>query len=183
VTTQDPRNEIFVGDTAVYVGPPLPPAEFTAYNTFDLFGRKLRIQALVDAKAGGYQLNGTERIRCQSRTNCRGDMDPTASLQEQAAAVAVRQTPSATQYGYVQKTDFIRFRELSFTYTFPDKMAKFFAANRLSATVSGRNLAILTKYPGVDPESGYFGTNIGVVSDFQTAPPATYFTFRLNVAF
>jgi TonB-linked SusC/RagA family outer membrane protein len=182
-STNPALNEITVGDTAVYVGPPLPPAEFTAYNTIDLFGRKLRVQALVDAKAGGYQLNGNERIRCQSRTNCRGDMDPTASLQEQAAAVAVRQTPSATQYGYVSKTDFVRFRELSFTYNFPDKWARFFAASRLSATVAGRNLAILTKYPGIDPESGYFGTNIGVVSDFQTAPPARYYTFRLNVAF
>jgi len=183
VSTQDPRNELFVGDTNVYVGSPLPPAEFTWYNTLDLFGRKLRIQALVDAKAGGYQLNGNERIRCQSRTNCRGDMDPTAPLEVQAAAVAVRQHPSATQFGYVEKTDFIRFRELSFTYTLPDSWARWFAADRISATLSGRNLGILTKYSGLDPESGYYGTNIGVVSDFQTQPPGTYYTFRLNVAF
>lgn len=176
-------NEIVVGDTTVYIGPPLPPAEFTAYNTFDLFGRKLRIQALVDAKAGGYQLNGNERIRCQSRTNCRGDMDPSAPLKVQAAAVAVRQHPLATQYGYIEKTDFIRFRELSFTYNFPDKWARWFAADRISATLSGRNLGVLTKYSGLDPESGYYGTNVGVVSDFQTAPPSTYYTFRLNVAF
>jgi TonB-linked SusC/RagA family outer membrane protein len=176
-------NEIFVGDTTVYVGPPLPPGEFTAYNTIDLFNRKLRIQGLVDAKVGGYQLNGNERIRCQSRNNCQGQFDPRAPLDVQAAAVAVRQTPSLTQYGYVQKTDFLRFRELSVTYTVPDAWAHYFAASRVSLTASGRNLGMITKYKGIDPESGYFGTNIGVVSDFQTAPPATYFTFRLNVAF
>ncbi len=183
VVTQDVRNELFVGDTTIYVGPSLPPAEFTAYNTFDLFGKKLRIQALVDAKVGGYQLNGNERIRCQSRTNCQGDMDPKSSLKVQAAAVAVRQHPLATQYGYVEKTDFIRFRELSFTYSFSDKWARWFAADRISATLSGRNLGFLTKYSGIDPESGYFGTSIGVVSDFQTTPAPTYYTFRLNVAF
>lgn len=182
--SSDPAlSEVTVGDTTVYVGPSLPPAEFTAYNTIELFGRKLRIQGLVDAKVGGYQLNGTERIRCQSRTNCRGDMDPTAPLAEQARAVVVRQHPSGSQYGYVEKTDFLRLRELSFTYAFPDRWAHWFAANRVTATLSGRNLFKMTKYSGVDPESGYFGTNIGVVSDFQTEPPSTYYTFRFNVAF
>jgi TonB-linked SusC/RagA family outer membrane protein len=179
----DPRTEIVVGDTNVYVGPPLPPGEFTAYNTVHLFGGKLQVQALVDAKVGGYQLNGNERIRCQSRSNCRGDMDPTAPLAEQARAVAVRQHPSFTQFGYVEKTNFIRFRELSFTWSFPDRWAGWFGADRISATMSGRNLGVLTGYSGLDPESGYYGTNVGVVSDFQTAPPVSYFTFRLNVAF
>ncbi len=183
ISTPDPRNEIFVGDTSVYVGPSLPPGEFTAYNTFDLFGRKIRIQALVDAKVGGYQLFGTERIRCQNRLNCRGDLDPNAPLAEQAAAVALRQVPGFTQYGYVHNTNFVRLRELSVTYTFPDRFARAFAANRLSLTASGRNLAVLSKYPGMDPEGGYFGTNVGVVSDFQSVPPPSYFTFRLNVAF
>lgn len=182
VSTPDPRNEIFVGDTSVFVGPSLPPGEFTAYNTFDIL-RNFRIQALVDAKVGGYQLNGTERIRCQNRLNCRGDLDPNAPLAEQAAAVALRQVPGFTQYGYVFSTNFVRLRELSVTYTFPARFARAFAANRLSLTASGRNLATLSKYPGMDPETGYFGTNIGVVSDFQTAPPPSYFTFRLNVSF
>jgi TonB-linked SusC/RagA family outer membrane protein len=179
----NPRSEVSVGATNVYVGPPLPPAEFTAYNTFELFGRKLRVQTLVDAKAGGYQLNGNERIRCQSRSNCRGDMDPSAPLDEQARAVVVRQVPGFSQYGYVEKTNFIRLRELSLTWSFPDRWARWFAADRISATLSGRNLGVLTGYSGLDPESGYYGTNVGVVSDFQTAPPVSYYTFRLNVTF
>jgi TonB-linked SusC/RagA family outer membrane protein len=176
--------EITVGDTAVYQGPVLPTGEFTAYNTLDLFGRKLRVQALVDAKVGGYTEFDTERIRCQSRNNCRGDIDPTASLSEQAASVAARQHASGTQYGYISKSDFIRLRELSLTWTFPDRWARWFSASRISATASGRNLGTLTKYPGIDPETGYFATNgAGLTNDFQTAPPPSYFTFRLNVAF
>src|SRR5262249_54086914 len=110
VSTPDPRNEIFINatDTLVYNGPVLPPAEFTAFNTVDLFGRKLRIQGLLTANVGGYTEFDTERIRCQSRNNCRGIIDPTSSLKEQAAAVAVRQAPGSSQFGYVFKTDFVR---------------------------------------------------------------------------
>jgi TonB-linked SusC/RagA family outer membrane protein len=175
--------EVFVGDTTVYKGPSLPPAELTAFNTISLFGRKLQIQSLVDAKLGGYQLNGTERIRCDTRFNCRGDVDPTAPLSEQARAIAVRVHPSKTQWGFVEKTNLLRLRELSVTYTLPSRWAHYFSANQISVTAAGRNLGIITGYSGIDPEGGYFGDNIGVQSDFQTPPPPTYYTFRVNVRF
>ncbi len=175
--------ELFVTDTAVYIGPSLPAAELTFYNTLELFGRKLRIQTLVDSKLGGYQLNGTERIRCDNRLNCRGDVDPKAPLWEQARAIAVRVHPARTQAGFAEKTDMLRLRELSLTYTLPDKLSRAFGSSRSTFTVAGRNLGIITGYSGIDPEGGYFGDNIGVQSDFQTQPPPTYFTFRLNVAF
>ena len=175
--------ELFVGDTAVYVGPPLPPVELSAYSTISMFGKKLEIRTLADAKVGGYQLNGTERIRCQNRLNCRGDVDRNAPLSEQARAIAVRVNPSATQYGFVEKTNLLRLREISATYYLPDKWAHYFSANQISVTAAGRNLGILTGYTGIDPEGGYFGDNIGVQSDFQTPPPPTYYTFRINVRF
>ena len=175
--------ELTVGDTSVYIGPSMPVAELTGYTSIELFGRKLRIQGSVDSWLGGYQLNGNERIRCQSRLNCRGGADPKAPLWEQARAMAVRVHPSNTQYGFVEKTDFLRFREVSATYTFPERIAGIFRASRMSLTASARNLGTITGYSGLDPQSGYFGDNIGVVSDFQTQPPPTYYTFRLNVAF
>jgi TonB-linked SusC/RagA family outer membrane protein len=185
--SSDPAlNEIFINatDSLVYNGPVLPTGEFTAFNTVDLFGRKLRLQALLTANVGGYTEFDTERIRCQSRFNCRGDIDPTAPLKEQAAAVAVRQAPGSSQFGYIFKTDFVRLRELSATYTFPDRWAHWFAASRFSVTVAGRNLGMITRYPGIDPETGYFGsTGAALTNDFQTAPPPSYFTFRLNVTF
>src|SRR5439155_11433609 len=175
--------ELFVGDTNVFVGPPLPSTELTAYSTLSLLGKKLEIRTLADAKLGGYQLNGTERIRCQNRLNCQGDVNPASALSEQARAIGVRVNPSATQYGYVEKTNLLRLRELSVTYYLPDKWAHYFSANQISLTAAGRNLGIMTGYTGIDPEGGYFGTNIGVQSDFQTPPPPTYYTFRINVRF
>src|ERR1041385_5287704 len=124
-----------------------------------------------------------QRIRCQNRLNCQGDVNPASALSEQARAIAVRVNPSATQYGYVEKTNLLRLRELSLTYYLPDKWAHYFSANQISVTAAGRNLGIMTGYTGIDPEGGYFGDNIGVQSDFQTPPPPTYYTFRINVRF
>ena len=38
-------------------------------------------------------------------------------------------------------------------------------------------------YTGIDPEAGYFTALSGNQNDFQTAPPPSYFTFRLNLTF
>jgi TonB-dependent starch-binding outer membrane protein SusC len=167
----------------VYVGPNLPVAEMSLFTGLEIFNRKVRIQGLVDAKVGGYQLNGTERIRCDNRLNCRGVADPTAPLWEQARAIVVRTTPSRSQHGYVEKTDFLRFREVSVTYTLPDAWARLISASRATVSAAGRNLGVLTNYTGLDPESGYFSTNTGLVSDFQTQPPPTLWTFKVNVTF
>ena len=176
-------SELTVGDTAEYKGPSLPPAELTGATGVELLGRRLRVQLAVDAWLGGYQLNGTERIRCQNRLNCRGDVDPAAPLWEQARAMAVRVHSSNTQWGYVEKSDFLRFRELSLTFTLPDQVARWMNAKRVSLTASGRNLKLITGYSGADPQTGYFGTDIGVQSDFQAVPPPTYYILRLNITF
>lgn len=176
-------SELTVDPEQSFVGYSQPRGEFSVFTGVELFGRKLRITGLADAKIDGFQLNGTERIRCDSRFNCRGDVDPTAPLDEQARAVAVRQSPSRTQFGYVESAEFIRIREVAATYTLPSSWARALRANRLSITASGRNLAVFSGYSGLDPESGFFGTNTGLQSDFQTVPPPTYFTFKLNAAF
>jgi len=176
-------SEITVADDPVYVGYSQPRGEATLFTGVEMFGRKLRLQANLDSKFGSYQLNGTERIRCESRLNCNGVVNPDAPLWEQARAVAVRQHSSRTQWGYVEKIDFIRFREVSATWTMPDAWAQLLRAQRATFTVGGRNLGLITNYSGIDPETGYFATNSGTQSDFQSAPPPTYWTFRLNLTF
>ena len=154
------------------------------YTTgWDLFKKKFRILALFDHKSGFYQLNGTERIRCESRLNCRGLVDPAAPLSEQARVVALRETPSRTQWGFIEKASFVRLRELALTYDLPQRWARMFSASRLSFTVAGRNIWKSTAWSGMDPEANYFDGATGIVSNFQTAPPPTLWTFRLNVGF
>lgn len=177
-------SEIQVGDTAVFIGPSVPVNEFSFINGFDLLKGKVRINTMVDYKGGHYLLNGTDRIRCESRNNCQGAVDTKAPLATQAAAVAVREHPSRTQAGFMEKADFVRFRELSVVYRLGQTWAsRLIKANSFDVVFSARNLGLWSNYSGIDPESNYFGGARGTVSDFQTAPPPTYFTLRFNLGY
>ncbi len=59
----------------------------------------------------------------------------------------------------VEEADFIRWRELSLTYTVPASVAEGLGLRYMSFTASGRNLKLWTKYSGVDPEINTFGRN------------------------
>jgi len=176
-------NEITVQDSAQFVGYANPRWEAVYVPGFDLFNKRLHIQGLFDHKSGYYQLNGTERIRCESRLNCEGLVDPKAPLWEQARVVALRETPSRTQWGFIEKATFIRLREASATYELPAAWAQSFRATRASFTIAVRNLWKATGFSGIDPEANYFEGATGIVSNFQTAPPPTFWSFRLNVGF
>ena len=97
--------------------------------------------------------------------------------------MALRETPSRSQWGFIEKAAFIRLREASATYELPPHWAQAFRASRASVTVAGRNLWKATGWSGMDPEANYFEGATGIVSNFQTAPPPSYWTFRLNVGF
>ena len=64
-----------------------------------------------------------------------------------------------SQYGsdlWLENGDFIRFDNLNIGYRFNTKGIKYIDAFRVSFT--GNNLAVITKYTGIDPElSGGYG--------------------------
>jgi TonB-linked SusC/RagA family outer membrane protein len=174
-------SEVIVGDTSVFVGPSLAPTEATFSTGIDVLNRRIRVNALFDYKGGRFQLNGTERIRCESRLNCDGETDPTSPLWKQARVIALRDHPARTQWGYFEPADAVRWRELSVTYELPMAFARALRAGRVSITAAGRNLMRWTKYSGIDPESGY--NSGGLQTDFQTQPPPTYWIFKMNASF
>jgi len=175
-------SEIVVGDTAEFHGYSSPRRELSVTNGFELWNR-LRLSALVDYKGGHLVYNNTERIRCASRNNCQSLVDRNAPLADQARTVAVRQHPSRTVAGFFEPGDFLRLRELSLSFSAPDRWAsRFFRSRDVTATLAARNVGILwTKYSGVDPEA--FGSTADAPSSFQAFAPPTYFTFRLNLGF
>ena len=181
-STDPTVSEIAVADSATFLGNSIPKYEASLATGFDFFNKQLRLQSLIDYKGGFLGDNDTERIRCQNRNNCRGLNDPTAPLWQKARVVALRDTPARTQAGFIEDASFVRFRELALTYTMPSAVARrLFRGQTSSLTFAGRNLGKITKYSGIDPESNYSQND--VQNDFQTAPPATYFIFRLNVGF
>lgn len=176
-------SEITVTDTNVFLGTPLPKRELAISNSFDLFQRRIRVQALVDYKGGHLVYNNTERIRCASRFNCSGLINPQSSLFEQARTVMVREHPSRSVSGFFEKGDFWRFREVSVTWSASQDLAsRFLRARNATLSAAVRNVGILwTRYTGVDPEA--FGTTGDAPSEFQAFGPPTYFSFRLNLTY
>lgn len=176
-------NEVFVGDAPEFLGPSLPVNEVVLTTGFDLMDGRLRLTAQADYKGGHLIYNNTERIRCQSRGNCRGLMDPDAPFFEQARTVAVRQFGTAIGGGgFMEKGDFIRLREVGVSYRAPESWASRLGARSLSTSLSARNLGILwTEYTGVDPEA--FGTTGNNPSEFQAFAPQSFFSFRLQLGF
>jgi hypothetical protein len=112
-------------------------------------------------------------------------MNPGASFEEQAMVVATRDDPSKTLDGFFQPGSFVKLREISATFTAPDRWTAMFGhARSLSFTASARNVHTWTKYRGVDPETDFTASETSnTPQDFQTVGPPSYFIFRLNVGF
>jgi TonB-linked SusC/RagA family outer membrane protein len=178
-------NEVFVGANPIFRGYSSPRYILAVTPAVELAQRHFRLQALFDYRGGNRYYNNTERIRCVSRQNCNGLMNPSASFEEQAMVVATRDDPSKTLDGFFQPGAFVKLRELSATFTAPERWAaRLGNARSVSFTASARNLATWTNYRGVDPENDYTASDAtNTPSDFQTVGPASYFIFRLNVGF
>ena len=176
-------SEITVGGARVFHGYSVPRHEVAFTNGIDLLNRRLRVAAMIDYKGGHKVYNNTERIRCASRLNCAGLVDPNSSDFEQARTLLVRVHPARSQAGFFEDGDFLRFRELSVSYTAPETFASRYLRGRSAVlSLAARNLGMIwTKYTGVDPEA--FGTTGDSPSSFQAFGPPTYYSLRLTLGF
>jgi TonB-linked SusC/RagA family outer membrane protein len=172
---------IAVGDTD-YVGQPFAPNQLSFITGVDLLKKRLRINAQFDHRGGHVILNNTRGFLCVQTNTCYEKSNPDAPLDQQARTVAANYTAVRTNYGFYEKGDFWRFRELSATFEVPQDIARRFArAENVSLSLGARNLKVWSKYTAEDPEANYStGDN---VSTLLTTGPRRYYTARLNVAF
>jgi TonB-linked SusC/RagA family outer membrane protein len=178
----DAATEIVVSDTAEFHGHSAPRHEVAVTSGIEFLQRRLRLAAMVDYRGGHLVYNNTERIRCASRFNCNGLLNPEAPFFEQARTAMVREHPSRSVAGFFEEGDFMRFRELSLTVSPPSEWIGFLRGRGVVATLAARNLGIIwTKYTGVDSEA--FGTTGDAPSSFQAFAPPTYYTLRLTFGF
>jgi len=187
ILTYDPdpaKREVFVSNDTIFRGYAEPRYLTSLTGGIELFNRKLRIQSLFDWRGGNKWYNNTERIRCVSRNNCNGLMNPSASFEEQAMVVATLQDSSKTLDGFLQPGAFVKWREVSAVLQLPNNLLRLTRARNASLVFSARNLKTWTNYRGTDPESDFAVGNGGdSPSEFQTFSSPTYFIFRLNLGF
>lgn len=185
------RSEVHVDSALKNFGNGIPRDLFSVQSGFDLFSRKVRINAMFDYKGGYNTQDGANNFQCNSPPqSCRETQDPTAPLALQARAIAKTYgstLPTGTfksGAGYFINGQFWKFREFSAVVSLPDRLNQALRSQGGSNIVFGaRNLHLWTKFTGIDPEAnaGLLGNETQF--EFQTAAAPTYFTMRLNLKY
>ena len=83
---------------------------------------------------------------------------------------------------FVEDASFFKLREISASYTLPDRWARSFGASRASITVSGRNLHTWTNYRGLDAESQSAQGEDGRLDFFDQAVTPTLAQFVTSIS-
>jgi hypothetical protein len=172
-------SEVTLGANPTFVGPGYPPMQATAGTTLGIFANHVRISAQFDYRGGAKLLDLAAYQSCYDGF-CAATTRRGTPLAEQADAVATS-IGNGSALGYYSDGSFIRFRELSVTYTLAHAVARYLRATDVSVTLSARNLALWTRYKGVDPEVfSSIGTNTPY-NDFGGIPIAQYWLARINI--
>ncbi|WP_161964548.1 TonB-dependent receptor [Mucilaginibacter endophyticus] len=82
-----------------------------------------------------------------------------------------RYNPSDLDYS-IQNASYLRLSTLTLSYNFSDKLLSQWKINRLRVYATGSNLFLVTKYKGIDPETGDYGY-----------PPVRSFVLGVNFGF
>jgi TonB-linked SusC/RagA family outer membrane protein len=181
--------EVHVDSNFAFRGYNSPRDLVSVQSGFDLFSRRLRINAAFDYKGGGNTVDGANNFQCTvSPFACQETQDPKAPLANQARAIAktygtvINGTTYKSSVGYFQPNQFWKFRELSAVLTLPNQVVNRLRAKPGSSLVFGaRNLHVWTSFTGIDPEANYGLSGSENQNEFQTAAAPTYFTLRLNL--
>jgi TonB-dependent SusC/RagA subfamily outer membrane receptor len=133
-------NEIAFSDSQSFVGSADPNGTFAYANSLTFLGGRLRFNSLID------QVTGLTTLLSVYAVSTRGAVDPTASIAEQAA---VQQ--ALLGQGFISVVSYVRFAELSASFTLPDRLAHRFHSRSATITLAGRNLGLWSNYRGSDP--------------------------------
>jgi hypothetical protein len=180
------------------IGNPYPDWFGGLRNTFTY--KKFNFTFLFDVRKGGDIWNGT-----WARLNRFGVTDESADRSRTYVVEGIRQSdgkvnstsisandyfnfakgdnPSAAAENAIQDGSWLRLREVGFTYTF-DKFKKANFIQQLQLNCTARNLALWTKYTGVDPETSLTGAGSSIGGfDYFNNPGTRSFIFSAKLVF
>lgn len=189
------------------LGKPTPDWQGAFGFSLDIFG-SFRLSSLFEYKTGNYQvLNLTDAFRqanpligrnLKSTADVESTMlNPASSAQQRLDALKIWVNELAALFpqaglNTIEDADWVRWRELSLTYNVPADFAAGLGLNGISLTATGRNIALWTKYSGIDPESTVSGRggegnlrddNFLLGTEGFSMPLPRRFTFAIQVNF
>jgi TonB-linked SusC/RagA family outer membrane protein len=167
---------------SVYLGSSIPSSQGAFTSTITLWGQ-FRIYGMVDFQRGQRKLDGNYRVRCFFKLGgvCREKIYP-------GEYSPILQAGIQNSYPFYLITDagFAKLREVSVTYTLPDRFARSVRAGGVSVTLAGRNLHTWTKYKGLEPEAAFLSGSRGagnVSWEQTTTPQLSSFLATVNISF
>ena len=148
----------------------------TTFNN-DFTFKKLSMSFLLDWRNGGY---------VSDITNETYDEGGNARDYTTLGAARFAQYNSGNDIRpYIQNGTYVKLREVTVSYQLPNSWAnKLRGAKTIRVNVSGRNLALFSKYWSYDPEFSNFGNqNFNRFIDLNPFPASRQFFFSLDVGF
>lgn len=170
------------GDDApeVFLGKSSPGTE-GAFSSTLTFWKKFRVYGLLDFKRDFVKLDGNFRARCAIFGRCKENFYP---LEFDPKVIAgLRSNGQLIDY-YINTSSYAKLREVSFSYTLPAVTTRWARFNRAVLTLSGRNLATWTDFPGLEPEAFFLGgARGGQFGQFEqtTNPQLTSWVLGVNL--
>lgn len=180
-----PRDPTWNQDTDcddIYMGPSRPTREAAFTNTFTLF-RDFRIYTQFDYRGGHYQWCAACSLGTRIDLNTWDVNTGGTPLNPDVSVADVLVLRSLQTKSHISKADYLKFRELSFTWSVPPRWTSAMPGSRWSVTLSGRNLSLWTKYKGKgDPEVQFDPNSPFQMLDYAATPQTRRLTasFRAN---
>ena len=97
--------------------------------------------------------------------------------------LALRRSNNTISPEWIQKADFVKLREVSLTIDVPSAWVRRAGAASTSFVFSGRNLALWSDYPGVDPEVNSYGGRSFSRIDAYALPMVRRFSAGFNIQY
>lgn len=189
------------------LGKPVPDFQGAFGLNLEFLG-SFSLHSLFEYKTGNFQvLNLTDAFRNANPGIGRNTrkaaevesimLNPASTAQQRLDALKIWVNELAALFpqsglNTIEDADFVRFRELSLTYDVPSRFTDGLGVDGVSLTATGRNIALWTKYSGIDPESTVSGRdgegnlrddNFLIGTEGFSMPLPRRYTFAVRVNF
>jgi TonB-linked SusC/RagA family outer membrane protein len=194
-----------INATPTVIGNPNPTFLLSWRNSFTY--KNVSLSVFWDGRFGGKIWNGTRGAlnyfgvggETQGRatdsisfTGFRADANGNATDEKITTKIAKNQNYYNGGIGdgfnsinsiYMEDASWVRLREVSVSYSFPKSWLEPIKLSALSLSFYARNLLLITKYSGVDPETNLSGTTNGFGIDYFNNPNTRSYGVNLRVTF
>lgn len=167
------KNEVKLGDTAVYMGRQDPDYQVSINSHMSLFS-SLNVSLNVSYQHGLTQYNSG----MATGMFLNEVYNPNASLFRQAA----NQVRGQTQYGYIQTVNILRLNSMSLSYAVPRHLTDRIGSDGVSISLMGKNLGMRTNYSGKDPNVNQHSTGDIVTDNGANIPTPRTWLLRVSLS-